>query len=157
MLFRSVLDSGANDHMTGELSLFSSLLTLVNQTVSIADGSITRVQSKGDVCLSPDITLTSVLHVPQLSFNLLSVSRLAKSHDCAVIFLPDRCLLQDLNSKRIFGTGHERDGLYFFGEPPPPLVSSNLQASVLPPSASSSFSNKTIDLWHARLGHANFQ
>ena len=73
---RWVLDSGANDHRTGELSLFV----------------FPRVHSKGDVCLSPTLTLSSLLHVSQLSFNLPLVSRLAKSYNCAVIFLPDRCL-----------------------------------------------------------------
>ena len=106
---RWVLDSGANDHMTGELSLFSSPLTPVNQTVSIADGSSTCVHSKGDVCLSPHLTLSFVLHVPQLSFNLLSVSRLAKSYNCAVIFSPHHCLLQDLNSKKKIGRASCRE------------------------------------------------
>uniref|UniRef100_A0A2N9EV06 Reverse transcriptase Ty1/copia-type domain-containing protein n=1 Tax=Fagus sylvatica TaxID=28930 RepID=A0A2N9EV06_FAGSY len=80
-----------------------------------------------------DILLSSVLHVPNFAFNLLSVSRLAKSLNCAVIFLPYHCLLQDLNSKKIFGRGYERDGLYYFGEPPP---TSGLQASILPHSNS---------------------
>ncbi len=34
-----VLDSGANDHMTGESSIFSSPLILVTQSFSLADGS----------------------------------------------------------------------------------------------------------------------
>ena len=75
------------------------------------------------------LILSSILHVPRLSFDLLSVSHLAKSYNCAVIFLPDRYLLSDLTSKMIFGTGHESDGLYFFGDPPPP-VSSSLQAFI---------------------------
>ncbi|KAF8404549.1 hypothetical protein HHK36_009436 [Tetracentron sinense] len=38
---------------------------------------------------------------------LAIVSLLVKNLHCAVIFLPDRCLLQDLTSKRIFGRGYE--------------------------------------------------
>ena len=83
------------------------------------------------------------------------VSRLAKSLNCAVIFLPFYCLLQDLSSKKIFGRGYKRDGLYYFGDPPP--TTSSLQASVLPSSSSYVFSLKTLTLWHARLGHVNFQ
>uniref|UniRef100_A0A2N9I5S8 Uncharacterized protein n=1 Tax=Fagus sylvatica TaxID=28930 RepID=A0A2N9I5S8_FAGSY len=105
-----VLDSGANDHMTGESSLFSSPLIPITQSVCLADNSTSHISHKGDVFLSSDILLSSVLHVPNFAFNLLSVSRLAKSLNCAVIFLPYHCLLQDLNSKKIFGRGYERDG-----------------------------------------------
>uniref|UniRef100_A0A2N9IER4 Reverse transcriptase Ty1/copia-type domain-containing protein n=1 Tax=Fagus sylvatica TaxID=28930 RepID=A0A2N9IER4_FAGSY len=129
-----VLDSGANDHMTGESSIFSSPLIPVTQSVSLADGSTSHISHKGDVFLSSDITLSSVLHIPNFAFNLLSVSHLAKSLNCAVIFLPFHCLLQDLSSRKIFGRGYERDGLYYFGDPPPAI--SSLQASILPSSSS---------------------
>uniref|UniRef100_A0A2N9ED05 Integrase catalytic domain-containing protein n=1 Tax=Fagus sylvatica TaxID=28930 RepID=A0A2N9ED05_FAGSY len=129
-----VLDSGANDHMTGESSIFSSPLIPITQSVSLADGSTSHISHKGDVFLSSDIMLSSVLHIPNFAFNLLSVSRLAKSLNCAVIFLPFHCLLQDLSSKKIFGRGYERDGLYYFGDPPP--TTSSLQASILPSSSS---------------------
>ena len=57
-----------------------------------------------------------------------------------------------------FCTGYERGGLYYFGEAPPLLVeSSSLQASVFPDFASHVFSLQTLELWHARLGHVNFQ
>ena len=163
-----ILDSGANNHMTGELAIFSSPVTSVNQSVCIADGSSIPIRSQGVARLSSDITLSSVYYVPHFAYNLLSVSRLAKDLNCAVIFLPSHCFLQDLNSKKIFGKGYERDGLYYFGDPlsssalsssltvsSPPV----LESSVLSPSGlkSSVFSLKTLDLWHARLGHANFQ
>jgi hypothetical protein len=150
-----VLDSGANDHMTGESSIFSSPLIPVTQSVSLADGSTSHISHKGDVFLSSDIMLSSVLHIPNFAFNLLSVSRLAKSLNCAVIFLPFHCLLQDLSSKKIFGRGYERDGLYYFGDLPP--ATSGLQGSILPSSSSYVFSFKTLTLWHAHLGHVNFQ
>uniref|UniRef100_A0A2N9EE62 Reverse transcriptase Ty1/copia-type domain-containing protein n=1 Tax=Fagus sylvatica TaxID=28930 RepID=A0A2N9EE62_FAGSY len=101
-----VLDSGANDHDC----------------------------HKGDVFLSSDIMLSSVLHISNFAFNLLSVSRLAKSLNCAVIFLSFHCLLQNLSSKKIFGKGYEHDGLYYFGDSPP--ATSGLQASILPSSSS---------------------
>uniref|UniRef100_A0A2N9IGT2 Integrase catalytic domain-containing protein n=1 Tax=Fagus sylvatica TaxID=28930 RepID=A0A2N9IGT2_FAGSY len=129
-----VLDSGANDHMTGESSIFSSPLIPVTQSVSLADGSTSHISHKGDVFLSSDIMLSSILHIPNFAFNLLSVSRLAKSLNCAIIFLPFHCLLQDLSSKKIFGRGYECNGLYYFGDPP--LATSGLQASILPSSSS---------------------
>ena len=128
-----ILDSGANDHMIGELSLFSSSLSPIAQTVRIADGStIVYIRNKGDVSLSPHITLTSVLHVLNFAYNLLSVSRLTRDLDCVVLFSPHSCLLQDRISRKIFGRGYERDGLYYFSDPPRrSVISSGLQASIL--------------------------
>ena len=58
--------------------------------------------------------------------------------------------------------GYEFNGLYYFGDPlTSSVLPSDLQAST-PPVLESSvldssiFSLKTLDLWHARLGHANF-
>uniref|UniRef100_A0A2N9J4F8 Uncharacterized protein n=1 Tax=Fagus sylvatica TaxID=28930 RepID=A0A2N9J4F8_FAGSY len=129
-----VLDSGANDHMTGESSIFSPPLIPVTQSINLADGSTSHISHKGDVFLSSDIMLSSILHILNFAFNLLSVSCLAKSLNCAVIFLPFHCLLQDLSSKKIFGRGYECDGLYYFGDTPP--ATSGLQASILPSSSS---------------------
>ena len=89
--------------MTGKLSIFSSPVVPIHQTVCLADGSTSTIQHKGDVCLSPNITLSSVLHVPNFAFNLLSVSHLAKTFNYAVIFLLDCYLLLDQISKKIFG------------------------------------------------------
>uniref|UniRef100_A0A2N9H666 CCHC-type domain-containing protein n=1 Tax=Fagus sylvatica TaxID=28930 RepID=A0A2N9H666_FAGSY len=41
-----VLDSGANDHMTSESSLFSSPLIPITQSVSLADGSTSHISHK---------------------------------------------------------------------------------------------------------------
>ncbi|GFZ10854.1 hypothetical protein Acr_22g0002520 [Actinidia rufa] len=57
-----ILDSGANNHMTGELATFTSPVTSVNQSVCIADGSSIPIRSQGDARLSSDITLSSVYH-----------------------------------------------------------------------------------------------
>ncbi|GFZ18617.1 hypothetical protein Acr_27g0003560 [Actinidia rufa] len=130
-----VFDSGADDHMTGELSLFTSHLSSIDQFVRIADGSIVHVRSKGEICLSSQLTLSAVLYVPDFAYNLLS----------------------DQNSKKIFGRGYEWNGLYYFGDPPDSLPSISLQASVLPSLESMTFSLTSLKLWHARLGHANFQ
>ncbi|GFS44584.1 hypothetical protein Acr_00g0091130 [Actinidia rufa] len=126
-----VLDSGADDHMTGELSLFTSDLSSIDQFVRIADGSAVHVRSKGEICLSSQLTLSSVLYVPDFAYNLLSVSRLACDYNCDVIFSSHTCLLQNQNSKKIFGRGYEWNGLYYFGDPPDSLPSISLQASMI--------------------------
>ena len=66
--------------------------------------------------------------------------------------------LQDRISKKIFGKGYERDGLYYFGDPPcENVMTSSFQTSVLPNFKLCVFSAKTLHLWHARLRHVNSQ
>ena len=65
--------------MTDELSTFTSLITLVTQSVCIADESSILIHSQGDACLSSDITLFSVYYVSNFTYNLLFVSHLPKS------------------------------------------------------------------------------
>ncbi|KAF8394808.1 hypothetical protein HHK36_018744 [Tetracentron sinense] len=83
-----ILDSGANNHMTGELSILSSPVTTVTQSVPIADGSFIKISSQGDAHLSSDIILPSIFYVPNFAYNLLSVSLLAKNLHCVVISYP---------------------------------------------------------------------
>ncbi|KAL7003296.1 hypothetical protein U1Q18_052409 [Sarracenia purpurea var. burkii] len=104
--------------MTGELSFFSSTVLSTNHIICLANASISYIHHKSDVFLSLEITLKFILYVPNFTFNLLSVSHLAKNSHRVAIFLPTHRLLQDLNSKKNFGKGYEHDRLYNFGEPP---------------------------------------
>ena len=72
-----IVDSGASDHMTGNRSLLSTFSSCPSTlTVRIADGTCSTVAGTGTVQLSQNLTLHSVLFVPNLDCNLLSVSRL---------------------------------------------------------------------------------
>ena len=61
---------------------------------------------------TPSIPLTSVLSLPNFSFNLMSVSKLTRTLKCYISFFPDFCLFQDLMTKQIIGRGRESEGLY---------------------------------------------
>ena len=61
---------------------------------------------------SPSISLESVLHVPNFATNLLSVSSIIKSMNCSVTFFPTHCVFQDLETRRMIGSGREDGGLY---------------------------------------------
>lgn len=75
-----IIDSGATDHMTGFAKLFLSYNPYAgNQKIKIADGSLSAIAEKGSIVISPSITLHDVLHIPNLSCNLLSVSKLTRS------------------------------------------------------------------------------
>ena len=72
-----VIDSGATDHMTGNSSLFSNFQSHTSTSpVTLADGSTSTVIGSGTIKPTPSLTLSSVLNLPQLSFNLMSVSKL---------------------------------------------------------------------------------
>jgi hypothetical protein len=72
-----VIDFGASDHMIGMSHLFSSYNPCSGgDKVRIADGSLSHVLGKGFVSVTPSMTLASVLHVPNLAANLLSIARI---------------------------------------------------------------------------------
>ncbi|KAE8661030.1 Importin subunit beta-1 [Hibiscus syriacus] len=88
-----ILDSGASDHMTGNLSLFHTYAPCHNQSqIRIVDGSYSSIAGIGAVRLTKDFSLEEVLHVPNLSCNLLS------------------------KSGRMIGTAKVDDGLYIWDD-----------------------------------------
>lgn len=112
-----IIDSGASDHMTDSHHLFSTYTPCAgNIKVKIADGSLSTVAGKWSIQISKSITLNSVLHVPNLSCNLLSVSQLTKKSNCSVEFFPSYCVFQDLSSRKTIGSAREYAGLYYFEE-----------------------------------------
>ena len=60
----------------------------------------------------PSSPLTSVLSLPNFSFNLMYVSKLTRALKCSISFFPDIYLFQDLMTKQIIGRGNESGGLY---------------------------------------------
>ena len=73
--------------MTGSSQFFSSRIPcLGNSKVRIADGSLSTVAGKGTIKLENCLTLFSVLHVPNLKCNLLSVSKFTKDTNCVAKF-----------------------------------------------------------------------
>lgn len=87
-----IVDSGASDHMTGDATIFDLYNPCQNNvTVRIADGLLSKVTGTGSVVLSKDITLNSVLLIPNLDCNLLSISKLAKEKRCVANFFSTHC------------------------------------------------------------------
>jgi len=109
-----VLDSGASDHVTGNKSLFSSLCTSgFLPAITSANGSQSRSKGVGTVQILLSLSVSSVLYVSSCPFNLLSISRLTRSHDCIVTFTKSNVVVQDRISGRTIGVGHESQGLYY--------------------------------------------
>jgi hypothetical protein len=65
--------------MVGERSMFLSYLHLEGPRETIAyEGDIKDVISVGDIPISQKYSITNVLHVDPLGYNLLSVSQLSE-------------------------------------------------------------------------------
>ena len=82
-----VTDSGVTDHMTGNTSLFTTFQSHpTTSTVTLVDGLTSCVLRSETIHLIPLITLTSVMSLPQFSFNLIFVSKLTRTLNCSISF-----------------------------------------------------------------------
>ena len=71
------------------------------------------LQVKEPLLYSPPLPLKSVLHVPKLSINLLSIHQVTKDLNYKVNFYPTYCVFQDRVTERMNGHAKEKNGLYF--------------------------------------------
>ena len=54
--------------------------------ITLTNGSQTMAKGIGSACLLPSVPLTSVLYVPDCSFNLISISKLTRDLNCSITF-----------------------------------------------------------------------
>ncbi|WVZ04925.1 hypothetical protein V8G54_018271 [Vigna mungo] len=135
-----IIDSGASDHVSSSLNLYSSYKVIDPITVKLPNGQQTIASFSGTVQINDSLPIFNVLYLPQFNFNLISVSKLTTAHNCQLIFLDNQCFIQDRHIKRMIGIVDAQDGLY------------TLKTSVS--SINTTICNKeAIDIWHYRLGH----
>jgi hypothetical protein len=114
-----VINSGASNHMIEMSPLLSSYNPCSGRDkVRIANGSLSPVSGKGSVSVAPSMTLASVLHVPNLAVNLLSIARITIELNCRVIFYSYYCFFQDLVKGNMIGNGSLKDSLYYLDSHP---------------------------------------
>ncbi|RVW89100.1 Retrovirus-related Pol polyprotein from transposon TNT 1-94 [Vitis vinifera] len=108
-----IVDTGASDHMTGDAAILQNYKpSNGHSSVHIADGSKSKIAGTGSIKLTKDLYLDSVLHVPNLDCNLLSISKLARDLQCVTKFYPNLCVFQDLKSGKMIGSAELCSGLY---------------------------------------------
>ncbi|TYK04504.1 reverse transcriptase [Cucumis melo var. makuwa] len=129
------LDFGLGGHKS--LDRFLVALCLLypragNEKIRIADGSLASIAGKGQTVLFNDFSLQNFLHVPKLSYNLLSISKITRELHCKATFLPKSVCFQDLSLGRTIGTArcHNRN------------FSTRLCGTCLAQSASQPFENR---------------
>uniref|UniRef100_A0A0V0HI32 Putative ovule protein n=1 Tax=Solanum chacoense TaxID=4108 RepID=A0A0V0HI32_SOLCH len=83
--------------MTGNPNIFSSFQShKAPSLVIVVDGSTCNSVGFGTVKPTSSITLSSVLSLPKLAFNLISVSKLTRDLNSYISFFPGHCLIRDL-------------------------------------------------------------
>ncbi|XP_068309849.1 uncharacterized protein [Pyrus communis] len=131
-----VVDSGATDHMTNQVSKLHKFEKLHKPShVSVTNGEGARIVGKGKIHLISDQIESMALYVPSFPFQLLSVGKITNSLNCLAIFSPENVIFQDLVTKRKIGEGFYLDGLYYISKSSP----SGLQAKSIPGPTSESF------------------
>jgi hypothetical protein len=154
-----VIDSGASNHMTGDKTVLHEYSESKEDcAVKVADGTLSKIEGTGRSRISKDMILKSVLYVPNLDCNLLSISKLTRDLKCMAKFFPNFCVFQDLASGKRIGSARMYSGLY--------LLKNNLpfkckaqNAVLFNPKGQSVFNthkDSNVMLWHYRLGHPNF-
>ena len=94
-----IIDSGATDHMTFDSRQVSPLKSSSQNSVSTANGTSILIIGEGSLSLTNTLNLDSVLVVPSLNYNLLSVSQITAFLFCVVIFLPEFCVFKDIKTR----------------------------------------------------------
>ena len=143
-----IIDSGASDHMTSFSHLFHTYNPSSDHEKNcIVDGSYSSIDNKGLINLCKNISLNNGAHVPKLTCNLLSVSKLSKDSNCRVIFSKSYCIFHEQNSGKMIGSAKLIDDLYIFEDE----EFKNKEAQGF--SSISTQVKDQIKLWHYRLGH----
>uniref|UniRef100_A0A2N9EWS2 Protein kinase domain-containing protein n=1 Tax=Fagus sylvatica TaxID=28930 RepID=A0A2N9EWS2_FAGSY len=139
-----LLDSACCNHMTPYPSFFSHTSSARHApNIHTANGSTMLVRSIGTVSTSK-LSISDVFHVPQLSYNLLSVGQLAEL-GYRIILDYYGCVVQDPRTGQELGTGRRIGRLF-------EISSLRLPATGVSAATSSS---PSLSLWHSRLGHAS--
>ncbi|KAI5328413.1 hypothetical protein L3X38_027810 [Prunus dulcis] len=94
-------------------TLFSTTLPPHRDHVLTANNAAAPVTGAGSLLLTPALPLDKVLLVPSLSSNLLSVPQVTEQLNCVVLMYPSFVLLQDIQTREIFGCGTKNGGLYY--------------------------------------------
>ena len=90
----------------------------IMSAINLPNGETARVSHTGNISLSPNLQLNNVLCVPSFNLNLMSISKLTNNLNCYVTFYPDSCVMQDLATGKMIGSGEQFGGLYHISSSP---------------------------------------
>lgn len=142
-----IVDSGASHHITGNPNNFATSTPLNGQEhVFLGNGKGLPINSVGSTSFTSSLAPNTYLHlnnmllVPQITRNLVSVSKFAKDNNVFFEFHPYVCLVKSQVDGSILLRGHlNSEGLYSFPSPVPgPSASNSSHTAAQSSSAASS-------------------
>ncbi|KAF7809814.1 Retrovirus-related Pol polyprotein from transposon TNT 1-94 [Senna tora] len=150
-------DSGASNHVTNTATnLHNRQPYDGSEKVFVGNGQGLQIPNIGhsSILLNNNtvLELKNLLHVPAITKNLISVSKLARDNNVYLEFNADAVLIKSQETKETLLKGRIKDGLYCFD---------NLQLQHLTKHAPyttytvQTSDNKDFSLWHSRLGHCS--
>jgi len=86
-----ILDTGATNHVTHDLSQFSSFYKIKPITIRLPNNSTIVDEFAGTKIFSDSLIIFNVLYIPEFSFNIISVQTLTKDSNCKLIFSCEQC------------------------------------------------------------------
>ena len=143
-----MLDSGCTNHMTGEKDVFMSFQPSHDQSGNIVfgDNGKGEVLGLGKIAISNDNSISNVLLVNSLRYNLLSVSQLCEmGYNC--LFTDKGVEVYRREDSSIAFTGHLKGKLY--------LV--NFTSNRVNPETCLMAKSSMGWLWHRRLVHVGMR
>ena len=172
------LDSGATNHLANNMQQLRDPVDYKGKAkVTVGNGHSIPIQSLGYQLLNtllPDksLLLKDVLHVPNITKNLLSISQFTKDNNVILEFDSQQCVIKDKRTRLVLLQGILTNGLYKLQQTSSPPSSLNKapdhQLSALdrgPPqiynmTTTSNPVHPTNDFastWHRRLAHPSQQ
>lgn len=143
------LDNGASNHMTGDKSKFHDLEEAVTGSVKFGDGSTVNIMGKGTImfnCRGGDQwALQEVYYIPKLCSNLVSLGQLTETGHKVVMDEDELDVFIKSPWQLIMKVKRTKNRLY------------RLELKIATPLCLLANLEEPAWLWHARLGHVNFQ
>ncbi|KAD2804381.1 hypothetical protein E3N88_37758 [Mikania micrantha] len=113
-----LFDSGASHHITNDLSALSLHAPYDGtEELVIGDGSSLKITHIGSLSLtfnSHSLLLTSVLCVPLVSKNIISISQLCTDNNLLIQFFSSNFLIKESKTNQLLHHGTASHGLYHF-------------------------------------------
>jgi hypothetical protein len=108
-----VLDSGCTQHMTGNGRMFTSIDNEGSDCdkITFGDNSKGKVKGSGKIVIFNDLSISNVLLVESLSYNLLFIAQLC---DLGLLckFSPNDVVITNIKSDELIFKGFRYDNLY---------------------------------------------
>lgn len=142
------LDNGASNHMIGQRGKFKELDEQVTVQVKFGDGSTLCIKGKGVVSFKckngEEKTIKYVYYIPSLCNNIISLGQLSEAGN-KVVLDGDYLWVYEEHGRLLMKVKRSENHLYKIS-----LEENN-------PTCLLAKTEEDTWLWHARLGHVNFQ